>query len=845
MNSAVSARIALRELRGGLLGFRIFLLCLALGVAAIAAVGTVRQAIDQGLSAESATLLGGDADIRFTYRMAAPEELDWIDSISERASGIVDFRSMARYEPEGRPAEITLTQIKGVDDAYPLYGQVGLDPAIGIRAALETRDGLPGLVAQPALIDRLGIALGDVVYLGTQPFELRAALTLEPDSSTAGLSPGPRIIVRLDALAQSGLLTEGTLFESHYRMALPAGTDLLALKLRTLDAFPDSGLRWRDSRNGTPGISGFVDRMTSFLVLVGLAGMAVGGVGVSAAVRAYLERKTATIATLKSLGATRGTIFATYLLQIGALALLGIAIGLVLGGGIPLLLAPVLADVLPVPIESGIYSAPLIEAATYGLLTALVFTIWPLARATDISPAGLFRDITGGGRRLPRLPYLVLVALLSGALVGAATWFSGYPTLTLWAAVGVLAALLILWLMAWLTRWLAARLARARFVRGRPALRLALGAVGGPGGETASVILSLGLGLAVLATIGQIDSNLRQTVTRDLPDRAPAFFVMDIQTSQIDGFRTLMSADPDVTELNTVPMLRGVITKINGIPAKQAVGPHWVIDGDRGITYATTLPDHSSLTSGEWWPPDYTGPPLLSFSAAEAEELGLKLGDTITANILGRDITATIANFRDVEFSSMRINFVMVWDANALQGAPHSFLATVYADPSADGRLLRKMAEQFPTITMIGVREVITRVSSVIDSLTLAIRWGASATLITGFVVLIGAAAAGENRRVFEAAILKTLGASRRRILLSFALRSIMLGAAAGLVAILAGSIAGWAVMTQVMEAAFSFDWASALGIVAGGALATLLAGLAFALRPLGVKPAQILRSRE
>ena len=837
---SAALRIATRELRGGLAGFRIFLACLALGVAAIAAVASVREAIQAGLTREASALLGGDAEARFTYRFASAEERAWLDANAAAVSEVVDFRSMlVAGEERG------LTQVKGVDDLYPLYGTMALEPDIPLQRALAGQDGLPGLVAEPVLADRMGLDLGDMVRLGTQDFVLMARLLREPDSITSGFSLGPRSLVSTAALQTSGLLSPGTLFDSAYRLRLDPEARVGQLRRAAERQFGDSGLRWRDNRNGTPGIARFVDRLSAFLVLVGLAGLAVGGVGVSAAVRSYLEGKTETIATLKTLGATGNTIMAIYLMLIGALAAVGILLGLILGAGLPWALGPVLNAQLPVPAVFGLYPGPLTEAAFYGAMTALIFTLWPLARARDIRAAGLFRDLTAAERTWPPLPYALLVALLAAGLVVMAASLSGIPRLTYWAAGGVLAALVALFLAANAARWLSRRLSRSAVARGRPALRLALGAVAGPGGETASVTLSLGLGLTVLATIGQIDSNLRSAIEQDLPEIAPAYFFVDIQNDQLDGFLDESHATDGVTEIETAPMLRGIVTRINDRPAREVAGGHWVLRGDRGVTYAATPPEGTIITQGAWWPEDYTGPPVMSFAEEEAIEMGLKLGDKLTVNILGRDLTAEIVNFRVVEFRDMGINFLMVLNPGALAGAPHTHIATVYADQAAEAPLLRRVAGLYPNITAIGVREAIGRVTDALNGLSTATRYGAAATLVTGFIVLIGAAAAGERRRIFEAAVLKTLGASRRRILASFALRSAILGATAGIIAIIAGGIAGWGVMTFVMDTEYTFEPVSALMIVAGGALASLLAGLAFALRPLAARPAQVLRSRE
>lgn len=842
MSLRIAARLARRELRGGLRGFRIFLACLALGVAAIAAVGTVRASIEAGLAREGAALLGGDAAMEFTYRFATPDERAWMDARAARVSEVVDFRSMA-VTGEGEAEARALTQVKAVDAAYPLLGEVRLDPAMPLPEALAGAGGLPGAVMQSVLIDRLGLAPGDRFRLGMQDFVLMAALDHEPDGTASGFSLGPRTLVATPALAGSGLLSPGTLFSTDYRLDLPPAADLAATEAEARAAFADAGMRWRDARNGAPGVAEFVSRLGAFLVLVGLSGLAVGGVGVFAAVRAYLARKTAVIATLRTLGASRATIFQTYFLQIGALALVGIALGLALGAGLPILLAPLIEARLPIPAVFGLYPAPLAEAALYGLLTALIFTLWPLARTEEVRAATLFRDAMGGARPWPRARYVAATGLALAALVGLASWFSGAARLTLWTAGGIAAALAVLALSAAAIRWLARRATPA--ARGRPALRWALGAIGGPREGAAPVVLSLGLGLSVLAAVGQIDGNLRNAIAGDLPEVAPSYFFVDIQKDQMPGFLNRLEGDPAVSRIDSAPMLRGVITRINGRPAAEAAGGHWVIEGDRGLTYSAAVPDHTRVTRGEWWPEGYDGPPLISFAEEEALEMGLEIGDTLTVNVLGRDITATIANFRNVDFSTAGIGFVMSMNPAALAGAPHSFIATVYAEEEAEAAILRDLASAYPNITAIRVRDAIDRVADLLASLAAATSYGASATLLTGFLVLIGAAAAGEGARTFEAAVLKTLGAGRRRILQSFALRSALLGAAAGTVALAAGITGGWAVSRFVMETDFSVIWPSAIGIVAGGVLATLLANLLFAWRPLAARPARVLRARE
>jgi putative ABC transport system permease protein len=836
---ALAWRLARRELRGGIKGFRVFLACLILGVAAITAVSSVRDAITGGLSREGAVLLGGDADLELTYRFASADERAFLAANSVTLSEIIDFRSMAVG-----PTTRGLTQVKAVDSAYPLKGRVELDPAIDFAAALAGKDGLPGGVMDPLLIARLSMQIGDRFKLGDSEFVLMAALKREPDSS-GGFTLGPRTIVAAPALANSGLLQPGTLYETHYRLTFANPADFDRVSAALTEQFGDQGYRWRDARQGAPGVERFVDRMAAFLTLTGLAGLAVGGVGIATSVQAYLGRKRPVIATLKTLGAQRRLIFLIYAFEIAALAGVGIMIGILLGAALPMVLLPLFASQIPVPIALGLQPMALVEGALYGTLAAALFTLWPLAQAERVRVATLYRDSALGRSQWPRARYLVALALILAALVGAASLLTGMWKITLGAAGGMIGAFIALLAVTWLVKRLARRLARARALRGRTSLRLAFAAVGGPGSEALSVVLSLGLGLSVLASIGQIDGNLRRAIATELPDVAPSFFVVDIQPDQIDDFRARLDGFQGVTRVETAPMLRGVITELKGRPAREVAGGHWVVEGDRGLTYADTPPNGTKITQGIWWAEGYTGEPQVSFAEEEALEIGLALGDAITVNVLGRDIKATITSFREVKFDRAGMDFVMVFNAAALQAAPHTWLSTIYAETEVEATLLNDLGAAYPNITLIGVKDAIERVAGLLQAIGRAVIYGALATLLTGGIVLIGAAAAGEKARVFEASVLKTLGATRRRVLLTFALRSLILGLAAGLVAVLAGGAAGWAVTTQVMEARFAFEPVSAALVISGGLLITLLAGLVFAAAPLAARPARVLRSAE
>ena len=842
MNLALALQVARRDLRGGLGGMAVFVICLMLGVASVAAIGIVRVSVEKALENQGAVLLGGEAQMSFTYRAASADERAFMDKVATTVSEIVSLRSMVLFG-SGDAVAPALTEVKAVDPAYPLQGAVVLDPPIGLAAALAVKDGVPGAVLDPVLADRLGMKIGDRFRLGTVEFRLNARLLREPDNAALGFGLGPRSIVASAALRGSGLLEPGSLFDTHYRLRLAEGTDLAAVKAAADRAFHNTGMSWRDARNAAPGAERFVRRMGSFLTLVGLAGLAVGGVGIAAAVRAYLARKVEAMAVLKVLGAEGRTVQAIYLMQVAVVAAAGVAAGLVFGVGLPLVAAPFLAGFMPIPVAVLVRPLPLAEAAIYGFLTVAIFAFWPLTEIHRVGPAALFRGTTSAGV-WPGWRAAAVIGGLVLALVAAAMGFSEAPGLALPTLGGIAAAMALLAAAGVLTRRLAVRLRRG-LRSGGVALRLALASIGASRGEAGAAILSLGLGLSVLAAIGQIDTNMRAAIALELPKVAPAFFFVDIQSDQIGGFRQMLEEMPGVSRIDSAPMLRGVITLINGQDARKVAGGHWVVRGDRGVTYSDAPPANTKIVAGAWWPQGYSGDPQISFAAEEAAEMGLKLGDRLTVNILGRDIEAAITSFREVDFSNAGIGFVMSVSPSAIAGAPHTFIATVYSGPETEAGILRKIGADYPNITAIRVRDVTERLGEALAAIARATAIAAGITLLTGAVVLIGAASAGLPARLQEAAVLKTLGASRALIFTSFALRSVLTGAVAGLVATLFGALAGWAVMRFVMEGKFYFAVGPALAIVVGGAAASLLAGLVFAWRPLAARAATVLRARD
>ncbi|HEY4344935.1 MAG TPA: FtsX-like permease family protein [Parvibaculum sp.] len=835
----LAVRLARRELRGGLAGFRIFIACLALGVAAIAGVGSVSTALTRGLAERGQEILGGDVDVRLLHREANAAELAAISN-GNVLSRSVEMRAMARTSDKQ-----SLVELKAVDGLYPLYGAMELKPAMPLADALALRNGRYGAVAEPNLISRLNAKIGDEIKVGSATFELRGQILREPDRVGDGFALGPRVMIGSDALASTALVQPGSLVSYHYRLRLPdalrATPSIKAFVAALQKKFPDAGWRIQDRTDSAPSVRRFVNRVALFLGFVGLTALVVGGVGVANAVKSYLDGKREVIATFKSLGASGALIFRLYLMQVMALALCGIVIGLAIGAAIPFVLQAVAGDLIPVPAALGLYWGPLILAAAYGALTALAFAIWPLARAREVPPTGLFRDLVAPERRFPKPVYIAATVASLLALCGLAIATAEQPFFALWFVVGSAAVFLVLRLAASGVMALSAR------AKGRsPEMRLALANLHRPGAPTPAVMLSLGLGLTLLVTVSLINGNLTGEIAHDLPGRAPSFFFVDIQSDQSAALEKLVRGTPGVTKFDRVPMLRGRIVAVKGLAAdkvKPAPNAAWALQGDRGITYSAKMPENSQLASGAWWAEDYKGPLLVSFDHELAQGLGLKLGDMLTVNVLGREIEAKLANTRQVDWQSLGINFVMVFSPGILDAAPHTELATVTMAAEGEEALERDVTTQFPNVTSVRVKEALDAVNKMLDQFSLAVRATGGVTLLSGILVLGGAMAAGFRARVRDAVILKVLGASRARILGIYVREYAALGLATALIAALAGTAAAYVVVARVMELPWHFLPATLLVTIAAATLATVGLGLAGTWRVLSVPAARSLRA--
>ena len=838
-------RLALRELRAGLKGFGIFLACIALGVAAIASVSSLSRSLTEGISREGRRILGGDMAFSLIQREAAGPERAFLES-KGRVNVIASMRAMAVAGDKGSG----LVEMKAVDGGYPTVGALETDPQLAPAELFAERNGAFGAAVDPALLARLDLKVGDRVTVGAANVELRARLVSEPDKIADGIGFGPRLLLSQEALNATGLVQPGSLVRWTYRLTLPQAQSteegLTRIEAEAGRVLPEAGWNIRTRLNADPRFARNIERFTQFLTLVGLTALLVGGVGVANAVRGFVDRKRASIATFKSLGAPGGQVVMLYLTQVMLIAIVGIGIGLAFGAALPFVITALFGHLLPIPIQPTLAWGELGIALLYGALTALVFAIVPLGRAHDVPVSGLFRDQIDPERRWPRKRYVTALALSVVALVGLSLLAAYDRRIALMFIAAAAGSFLLLRVVAMGIMAVARRLPRPR----RTAPRLALANIHRPGALTPSLVLSLGLGITLLVTLALIDTNLTRQLTQSLPQRAPSFFFLDIPNQQADAFEGFLRQQASDAQIERVPMMRGRLVTLGGRPVAEVKAPEdisWVLEGDRGITYAKAPPEGSKVVQGEWWPDNYRGKPLVSFDRKIAEGLGLKIGDEITVNVLGRNISATISNFREVEWRSMGINFVMVFSPNAFAGAPHTHLATVTfpngSDAALDTRILRSSAQAYPMVTSVRVKDALEAVNDVVSQLVMAIRGASSIALIASLLVLAGALAAGHRARLYDAVVLKTLGATRARLLSAYALEYGLLGLATVVFGLLAGSLAAYFIVERVMNLSFTLDLSGAILASALAVLVSVGLGLAGTWRILSQKPAQYLRN--
>lgn len=837
-------RVALIDLRGDLRRFGVLLACLALGVATIAIVGSVGAALQSALNRDARQLLGADLQAGISYRLAEPAERELFDTLGTVAEVVQVMGNGVIGE------ESVFLTLRAVGQNYPLVGSVDVaepqTPGASLQDLLAYEDGAWGIVADDLLEDRLGVKVGDRFTIDNQTFELRGIIAGVPDQMTAGFNIGIPTFIAIDALTSTNILTPGVLAQYQYKIRLDV--PFAEARDKILTAFPNAGWKISSPQDATADLSRFFDVFARFLTIVGLSALIVGGVGVSNAIAAYVTERQRSIATLKALGATSTRILTHFLTQVLLLTIVGIVLGLVLGGIITLLALPVVGSLLGIALQPIIDPVSMAVASGFGLLVGLAFAFLPLKRAEALRPALLFRAagaaVEGGLRWADMLkpnfwgPLLVAAALI----YGLAYVSTRRPELVFWYAVGVVASFLILRAAGWGLQRLLRLVPPPRHAAARNALK----SIYRPGALAPTVILSLGLGLALLLLIALIDNNLRHQLDQESIPDAPSFVFFDLFEDEVAGITEYAKANPKVENFESMPFLRGAIASVNGVPASELppIPEEFrdAFEGEIPLTASGPLPPRSTVVSGEWWPEDYSGEPLVSVFDQVAEPLGLKVGDEVTFNIFGEAITARISNLRDFTWSSGGINFVFVLTPGVLDEFPVSYLGLVKAKPGDERAVQQELVAQFPDSVFLPVTEALDLFSRVLNSVTNAVAVIGGLAVVSGLLVLAGAMAAGRRQREADAVIMKVLGASRGDIVRAYLIEYGLLGGLAAVIAAALGLFGTWAFVTQVLEMEFHVDWLVIVGVIVSAVVLTVAVGVATTWSALSVKPARFLR---
>ncbi|MBB4051345.1 putative ABC transport system permease protein [Devosia subaequoris] len=837
-------RVALIDLRGSARRFVILIACLALGVAAIGTVSAVRSSVEAAIERDARLILGGDLELRSQRSDVDDQVVAALDALG-RVSREVELNSQATAN--GKSAFLSL---RAVTDAYPLVGEVGLAAGAQVGSLanlLAERDGTFGvLLAQQAAL-RLDVQVGETVRIGVLEIELRGIIAALPDQATAGFQLGAPALISSAALAPAGLREAGVLSQFRYKVLLADG-DFEAAQIALEEAFPDKDWQIRSPRQATATIARFIGVFGNFMLLVALSSMVVGGLGAANAVAAYVGERQGAIATMRSLGAKRGRILFHFLVQIALLSLIAIGIGMVIVAGATLALLPLLSVLIGIDLPPVLDFRSMLVAGAIGLVTALFFSWGPLLQARAVRPALLFR--AGSSSAMEGLAWRAMLKLgfVAPLLVGFVFLFG----LTLLIAndlrlvaiyfAGTLVAFALLRAAAALLRRFLSRVPVPR----QRLLRQAISAIVRPGAPTTTVLVSMGMGLSLLLLIVTTQSNINDQIATEVSAEAPDFVLLDMDRDELTALEAFVAQTPQIEALTTIPMLRGVITDLNGDPAPSSDdAPREVADmfrGDTALTWSATVPPGTVIEDGDWWTEDYAGDPQVSLSTEMQDALNLELGDTITLSIAGRPLTMTIASFRTIDWRSPDFNFRIIVSPGLIESAPQSYFGTIKASPGAAFAIEAGLIATLPQLTFVPVGDALARLQSVFDGLISAIALVSGTAVIAGVLVLAGALSVGRQQREADAVVMKVLGARRGLVIVAFLIEYALLGAIAAILASLIALTAAWAASTFLLEIGFAVQPLQLGMLAAGIIIVTTATGAATTWSAMSARPADRLR---
>jgi len=835
-------RMAWRQTRGAWRHFLTFFACIALGVAALVSVGTLAASLEGGVAREAKALTGGDLEIRSARPLddQAQAALDRLRAEGARTTAVRELAAMARNPTSSASL---LVELKAVEVTYPLYGRMEVAPVRPYGAPLVV--GGTALVERPVL-ERLGLAVGDPLLLGTTRFSITGVIEREPDRGAGFVTLGPHVMIDARALDTTGLVAFGSRVRYRTLVRLSEGASPRATRNALDRAIADPSVRVTAFDDAQPGLRRFFSQLATYLGLVGLASLFVGGIGVASSVTMFVGRQLTTIAVLKCLGAESRTLLAAYLFQMMALGVLGSLAGAALG----VLMQPALVGALqpfaPFPLEPSWDAWTVARGLLMGTLTALLCALWPLLAVRTVPPSLILRrDVEAAVWRAPR-PWAATLPI-AGGLAALAFWQAGSFTL---GAIFVGAAIAALGVLTALSRGLVL-LVRFLPPRGGLAWRQGLTGLRRPGGHAARVVVALGTGVMLLVAIALLEANLGRQIAFEQKQEAPSFFFVDVQSDQRESFERLVANASGVAPTLT-PVVRGRLAAIDGLPvtrelieARKAAGADkiWYFTREYVLTFAAEPPPGTTITHGRWWTAgDAVRRPGVSLEEEAAKHLGVSVGGTLAFDVQGVTVEVEVMSLRRVDWQSLAMNFFAILSPGALDGAPVTYVATARVPVSAETGLQDQIVAAFPNVTAIPVRAVLERVATVLDQIGFAVRFIALFSITAGLTVMASTLAATRYQRLYETVILKTLGATRATVARAFAIEYACLGAVAGLGGTLLAAVLAWAVLRFVLH----LPWTLEPGPLAGGVVAATVVALAVGwlatFRLLGRAPLAVLR---
>ena len=848
MRRAGVVTFLVRETRGALGRAAFLVLCVAIGVAAVVTVSSLSSAVRAQLRGQSRELLAADLAIE-SYR-PLPPELD--AALAELAPGAerTNLREMASMvalaDSEGHATRSRLAELKVVEGRYPLHGELVLDPP----GTLEERLSAESVLCGPDLLQSLDAEVGDELLVGGARFRIAGRVIDEPDRLEIGLVLGPRVFLTRAGLDRTALLGVGNRVKHRALLALPGNPDEAALRRLESDLrrdVPDGRqLRITSHFEAQPGVRRGLDRFTSYLGLVALLSLVLGGIGVAQVVRAWLGARTREVAIWRSLGLVPGEILGLLLLHVLLLALAGSLLGALLGGAAPLLAAQLAPELFAGGLaDAGAWPlAALLRGLALGMGVAVLFALPALTAVWRVPPALVLRA-DAVPLSAPRSVRWLTLALLALGLFASAWWQADRLDVALGFTGGLAAVGLVLWLGA---RGLLLAIGRVPRLHLSPSLTHGLAALVRPGAGTIGAVVALGLGTLVVTTLSLVETELSQRLDEALPSTAPSVFLVDVQPPQWAGVEEELLAH-GATSVDSLPVVMARISAIDGVSVRELMsrdrdeGPRpsrWRLSREQRLTWFEELPPSNRLVAGELW--SRPEPNELSLEEEYAEGLGVGLGSTLTFDVQGVPLDFVVTSLRSVEWESFAINFFLAVEPGALEGAPGMRLAAARVAPEQEAPLQDALVESFPNVTMLRVRPILEKVAAVLARIAAGVRLLGSFAVLAGVLILAGTVGAANLRRAREVALWKTLGVTRGGVLRLFFAEFLVVGLLSGGL----GAAGAYAFAWSFVELILELESTPSLGITLTGALLAaglaVLAGIAASARALTTAPARVLR---